>query len=394
MARYPAGARGRRVRNRMYTIVALVAISAVFIYLYGFSHNETETAGDGPPLNANPDINVLPTGMTKPVIGDETAVQEVPESTNFSGGYSSGAGQAEFEPSRVEVVPPSNRGLEASDTVQPDPELVKESSLVEIPSGPTVEPNPEAEDLIQEADALLKKTPAKIIEARDKLNMILQMPMSVQQRNSVKKKLSELANKWLFSRTVYPDDLLCDTYKVGKGEILAVIGEKNKVPYQILMTVNNITDPRSIQAGQLIKLIKGPFHAKVYRSTFTMDVYLQTTYIRSFVVGLGLPGQETPTGLWRVKPGGKLEKPIWTNPLNGRTYFPEDPDYPLGSRWIGLEGLQGEAKDKIGFAIHGTKDPQQLGTQGSQGCIRLENGNAILVYNMLFPGESLVEVTD
>ena len=218
--------------------------------------------------------------------------------------------------------------------------------------------------------------------------------MSVQQRTSVKKKLSELADKWLFSRSVYPDDLLCDTYKVGKGEILAAIGEKNKVPYQILMHVNKIADPRTVQAGQPIKLIKGPFHAKVYRSTFTMDIYLQTTYVRSFVVGLGLPGQETPTGLWRVKPGGKLEKPIWTNPLNGRTYYPEDPDYPLGSRWIGLEGLKGEAKDKIGFAIHGTKDPQQLGTQGSQGCIRLENGNAILVYNMLFPGESLVEVTD
>jgi lipoprotein-anchoring transpeptidase ErfK/SrfK len=160
------------------------------------------------------------------------------------------------------------------------------------------------------------------------------------------------------------------------------------------MQVNKINDPRTVQAGQPIKLIKGPFHAKVYRSTFTMDIYLQTTYVRSFVVGLGLPGQETPTGLWRVKPGGKLEKPIWTNPLNGRTYYPEDPDYPLGSRWIGLEGLKGEAKDKVGFAIHGTKDPQQLGTQGSQGCIRLENGNAILVYNMLFPGESLVEVTD
>ena len=58
MARYPAGARGRRARNRMYTILALVAIGAVFVYLYGFSHNETEPVNDGPPLNANPDFDV------------------------------------------------------------------------------------------------------------------------------------------------------------------------------------------------------------------------------------------------------------------------------------------------------------------------------------------------
>lgn len=356
MARYPAGPRGRRARNQIYTILAVIIIGVVFVYLYyPFGDNENEPVSEAPLLNANPDFDV-------PVIR-ETAVSEPPA-------------QVEPEP------------------VQPDSITVQESSLPDIPTGPTVEPNPEAEALIQEAETLLKKTPVKLIEARDKLNMTLQMPMSVQQRGSVKKKLSELAEKWLFTRTAYPEDLLCGTYLVGKGEILSAIGEKFKVPHQILMQVNNISDPRTLQAGQKIKVIKGPFNVKVYRSSFTMDVYLQTTYVRSFIVGLGLPGQETPTGLWRVAEGGKMEKPIWTNPLNGRTYFPEDPDYPLGSRWIGLEGLEGEAKDKIGFAIHGTKDPQQLGTQGSQGCIRMENGNAILVYNMLFPVESLVDVTD
>jgi lipoprotein-anchoring transpeptidase ErfK/SrfK len=166
------------------------------------------------------------------------------------------------------------------------------------------------------------------------------------------------------------------------------------VPYEVLMEVNKISRPESLPAGETIKIINGPFHAKVYRSTFTMDVYLQNTFVRSFPVGLGKEGMETPTGLWRVKVGGKLEKPIWTNPLDGRRYYPEDPDYPLGSRWIGLEGLEGAAKDRTGFAIHGTKEPEQLGAAGSQGCIRLDNGAAILVYNLLFPGDSLVEVTD
>jgi len=125
-----------------------------------------------------------------------------------------------------------------------------------------------------------------------------------------------------------------------------------------------------------------------------MDLYLQETFVRSFRVGLGKSGSETPTGLWRVKIGGKLIKPVWTNPLDGKTYYPEDPDYPLGSRWIGLEGLEGAAKGRTGFAIHGTKEPEQIGTADSQGCIRLHNGNAILLYNLFEEGLSTVEVVE
>ncbi|MHC4389613.1 MAG: L,D-transpeptidase, partial [Planctomycetota bacterium] len=110
-------------------------------------------------------------------------------------------------------------------------------------------------------------------------------------------------------------------------------------------------------------------------------------------VGLGKVDTETPTGLWRVEPGGKLVKPQWTDQF-GKTHHPGDPNYPLGSRWIALEGLRGEAKDRTGFAIHGTKEPEQIGSRGSMGCIRMHNGEAIMVYNMLADGLSQVEVTD
>ena len=86
-------------------------------------------------------------------------------------------------------------------------------------------------------------------------------------------------------------------------------------------------------------------------------------------------------------------KPTWTD-HTGKTFRPEDPDYPLGSRWIGLEGLEGEAKDRTGFAIHGTKEPEEIGTAGSRGCIRLHNGDAILLYNLLVPTFSQVEVVE
>ena len=103
---------------------------------------------------------------------------------------------------------------------------------------------------------------------------------------------------------------------------------------------------------------------------------------------------ETPTGLWAVKPAGKLITPTWTDPLSGKTYEAEDPDYPLGSRWIGLEGLKGDAVGRTGFAIHGTKNPEEIGTAGSQGCVRLHNGDVILLYNLLVPEYSRVEIVE
>ena len=338
MARYPSSSYRRRkahIRRRIYIISALVVIAAVVVFIYGPN----------------------PFGKRK----DE--VVETPIYTSDEAALPAPA--AEPEP-------------------MPD--------LIEDVAEPISEPNSQAAELIAEAMTCINAKPARIIEARDRLNEVLPMPMNRQQRAFVKEQLSELANKWLFSRTIFPQDKLCESLQVKPGDQLRTIGKRFKVPYEILMQINKITHPQALQAGETIKVIDGPFHARIYHSTFTMDLYLQNTFIRSFPVGLGQPGMETPTGLWRVKPGGKLISPTWTDPVSGKTYEAEDPDYPLGSRWIGLEGIKGAAKGRSGFAIHGTKEPSQIGTASSQGCIRLHNGDAILIYNLLTPGFSQVEM--
>ncbi|MBA7479043.1 hypothetical protein ES707_14474 [subsurface metagenome] len=282
----------------------------------------------------------------------------------------------------------------AAETVAPVPEAGPEPTLSEIIPTPTSQPNPEVDELIAGAMACINAEPARIIEARDRLNELLPMPMSAEQRQLVKEQLSQLADRWLFSRTIFPQDKLCGSLQVRPGSLLSTIGKQFRVPYKILMEINNIPYAESLQAGQTIKVIDGPFHARIYHSTFTMDLYLQNTFVRSFPVGLGQPDMETPMGLWRVKPGGKLITPTWRDPISGKTYQPGDPDYPLGSRWIGLEGIKGDAVGRTGFAIHGTKDPNQIGTASSQGCIRLHNGDAILIYNLLIPGLSRVETVE
>jgi LysM repeat protein len=371
MARHPFGPRaGRKNRNLTYTILLVgLAICAIIAFYYGRpGKNKADTID----INRQGDANVNKTAAVKSDVPSEPEIK-APAVTK----------EAEVKETTA-LAPPAEARKEAE-----PPKIAPEPA-----PGPTVEPNPEAAALITEAAALLNEKPGKIVEARDKLNQALRIPMSPQQRSSVKGQLSELSDQWLLSRTILPDDPLCESYQVRSGDLLTTIGDTYKVPYEILMTINHISRPESLQAGLPIKVIKGPFHAKVYRSTFTMDLYLQNTFVRSFQVGLGKAGMETPTGLWRVKQDGKLVTPIWTNPVDGKTYHPEDPDYPLGSRWIALEGLSGEAKNRTGFAIHGTKEPEQIGTAGSQGCIRMHNGDAILIYNMMYPGLSQVEIVD
>jgi hypothetical protein len=280
--------------------------------------------------------------------------------------------------------------------VPPEPLVVEppEPNLLEITPGPTADANPEATALITEAMALLNTKPAGIIEARNILNDMLPMPMTGRQRAFVKRKLSELADKWLFSKTVYPQDSLCSSYRVKRGEILETIGKQSKVPWEILSKINEVR-PEVLGAGKTIKIIHGPFHARVYLSTFTMDLYLQNnTFVRSFRVGLGKAGDETPTGRWRVKRDGKLIKPPWPDPESGKLLHYGNPGYALGSRWIGLEGIKGNAKGRTGFGIHGTEEPETIGTESSRGCIRLHNGDVIFVYDLLVPVHSLVEVVE
>lgn len=299
---------------------------------------------------------------------------------------SNDAGQAIVDPLESGDTRPT--ALKEIVEIEPDANSLKAAPVAAATA------NPRADELIAQADALLGGPPSRIIEARDKLNEALAMPMNLQQQSLVKSKLSTLADQWLFSKTFYAQDKLCSSYEVQSGDLLSKIGDDHSVPYELLLEINGIRRPESLRAGERIKVVNGPFSVKVHRSTFTMDVYLQGNYVKSFPVGLGEEGRQTPLGLWHIKAGGKMQRPIYTDPDTGEVIHPEDPAYPLGSRWMALEGLDDNTKHETSFGIHGTKDPTSIGGARSRGCIRLHNGDVIKVYNMLVPVKSLVKVVE
>jgi len=206
--------------------------------------------------------------------------------------------------------------------------------------------------------------------------------------------LNRASHQWLLSRNIFENDPHCILYKVKPGDRLSQIGSKHKIPFRLLMRINKIEDATKLQAGQSIKVVKGPFHAKVNRSRFILSAYLGDTLVHTWPVGLGSPGRQTPRGKWLVEKGKKQINPAWWDREDGKHYLPDDPENPLGERWIGLRGEEGEAVGRGGFGIHGTIRPEEISKAASRGCIRLYNEDVAILYDLLAEGKSFIWVED
>jgi len=232
----------------------------------------------------------------------------------------------------------------------------------------------------------------QVLEARHALNALLKKALSPTDAAEVRRLLSKIAEETIFSNRRLSGDPLVEAYRVQPGDVLERIGQQYRVPPEILMRVNGIADATRLRADANIKVLRGPFHARIVKSEFRMDVYLQDLYVRSFRVGLGAD-QGTPEGVWRVKE--RLTNPTYYPPPSAQTkriIAPDDPENPLGEHWIGLEGIEGDAVGRYGFGIHGTIEPESVGKAVSLGCIRLLNEDVALLYALLLPGHSTVTI--
>ncbi len=209
--------------------------------------------------------------------------------------------------------------------------------------------------------------------------------------------IAEVSQVVYFSPKRFADDPFGGTYIVAPGDNLAKIGAKYDVTSGFLQRLNGISDPRKLRAGQTIKVVKGPFHAVVSKKDFTLDIFFGppgergSMFVTRLMVGLG-KDDSTPTGTWVVRPGGKLKNPKFWGAGGLPPMEADDPKNPLGEYWIALEGMDGQAVGQTGYGIHGTIEPNSIGTEASLGCIRLKDDDISLVYDLLVDGKSTVMI--
>ena len=280
-------------------------------------------------------------------------------------------------------------------TTQRSPDL-----LVAMTEIATTEPTPVAptvKSII--ADAQAKFDAAKFLEARAMLNdALIAKTLPDAEIKESKKLLNQINQTVVFSARKFPDDQFGGTFTVPPGGALAKIAKSHDVTADLLKRINGISDPRRLQAGQTIKVLKGPFTALVNKTDFTLEIWAGepmargSMYITSFPVGLG-KNDSTPTGMWVVT--NRLPNPAYYSPRGEGIIQADDPKNPLGEYWIGLTGSDGHALGKMSYGIHGTIDESSIGKQESMGCIRLKNDDVARVYDMLVAdGKSTVTVTE
>ncbi|MHC4986188.1 MAG: L,D-transpeptidase, partial [Planctomycetota bacterium] len=242
-----------------------------------------------------------------------------------------------------------------------------------------------------------------LLEARKLLSMaVLGGQLDPDRDADARAKAKDLADRTILSSRVFADDPYTYRYAVQPRDMLIQVErrEELKIPTQLIERINRVRADR-IQAGQSLKLVRGPFHAIVSKRTMTMDVYLYRpnlppVYIRRLDVGLGRDNG-TPPGLWRVH--SKDEKPIWYPPPGSSRTRPVsygEPGYPFGDMglWIRLEGLDESNEGLTRYGIHSTDDPSSIGRSESLGCIRLGDEDIDMIYGTLYQTWSTVIVTD
>ena len=229
------------------------------------------------------------------------------------------------------------------------------------------------------------------IAARAQLTQALLIGLPPDKEAQACSQLAQIADDLIFGPKRDHRDPLVASHVIQSGDTLGKIAKQYHVTDNFLAAINGIKDKNRIRAGQNLKVVHGPFHVTISKNRHVMHVYLQKTFVRQFTVGLGLENG-TPTGEWSVT--DKLINPPYYSPRGEGIIAADDPDNPLGERWIGLRGVRGEAAGQQRYGIHGTHDSSTIGKNESLGCVRMYNEDVEALYDMLVSKHSRVIIVE
>jgi LysM repeat protein len=137
------------------------------------------------------------------------------------------------------------------------------------------------------------------------------------------KKITEILD-YMAAKVIYSrESLLERPYGVQPSDTLESIAERYKVPALLLARVNGISDMQNLPPGKELKVLKGPFVAKVSTARGEMTMMLDGRYAGRFPITLSSDLQRA-TGLYHVQaksspgPNGAAAKPQWIELSNGQ----------------------------------------------------------------------------
>ena len=169
------------------------------------------------------------------------------------------------------------------------------------------------------------------------------------------------------------------SYTVVSGDSLDKIARKLNTTTGAIQRLNALKSTTDvIHPGQLFQYIDGTWSIKVSKSHFVLMLYLDNKLYRIYRVSIGRQDR-TPVGLFVIK--DKTMYPAWT--YSGQHIPYGDPRNILGTRWMALQPVGDTDSTLKGYGIHGTTEPETIGTAASLGCVRMLNEEVDELYDFV-----------
>lgn len=377
--------RRRRKRRGPVLFVVLLAAGIIFWIAYGWSE-ETEVATGDP-------VKTSVMAVADPLASNVS--REVMNTTSAPPRWTPAATES-VAMDAPPVVPDPEPVLNFQDEPLSAPLSVDDRPVpIEVPETPEVEQVTQQGPVGMGASLIQQ---GRFLEARALLTQAIDSgAISASQAVEARQMLGMVNEELVFGPEVFSGDQWASEYTIKPGDSLSKIVSREdlKIDWRLLQMINGLDRPEKIQVGQKIKILHGPFHAEVNKTNHQLDLFMgkgpERAFVKSYTVGLG-QFDSTPTGRFRVRKGQKIVNPTWTNPRTGEFYPADDPENPIGEYWLGLEGLDSTNKGERGFGIHGTIEPESIGTDSSMGCVRLRDGEIDTIYALMSEGVSTIDV--
>jgi len=186
-------------------------------------------------------------------------------------------------------------------------------------------------------------------------------------------------------------------WQTRQEDTLLDIGIDNDLGYIEMRAANPDVDPWMPGAGKILSLPTQHILPDAPRRGIVINLpELRLYYFppgggepRSFPIGIGGEGKETPVGQTRVQRKGA--HPTW---IPTRSEHEEDPDLPDRIA-PGPDNPMGDYALYLGwsgYAIHGTNRPYSIGRRDSHGCIRMYPADIQALYGMVAVGTPVTVV--
>jgi len=197
----------------------------------------------------------------------------------------------------------------------------------------------------------------------------------IKDAEAIRSSMEDTNMRMLMSPAIGEDSI---EYVVQPGDSLYVLARKFNTTIELIKKVNGL-EGDTIRVGQRLKIIASRFSVLVDKHTNRLVLKKDGEPFKTYVISTGKDNC-TPVGTFKVEE--KMIKPVWYKV--GAVVSPESSEYELGARWMGISAQ--------GYGIHGTSDESTIGSQVTQGCVRMYNDDVVELYDIIPSGTEVVIV--